>query len=143
MKPIMFLIDELNMLCEKDNPLNSGSKQKQRIRQILAEFVKQGYKVVKLIFEPGSEEYNRLSENGKLLCQQLLLVRCKKQEAIDNNQFEFAANLRDWERDLKRAIINDFSKEITDRIFVLKSDELKEIIYNDHRGKFKEIFKTA
>jgi len=142
MKPIMFLIDELNMLCEKDNPLISGSGQKQRIRQILAEFVKQGYKVVNPRFEPGSEEYNRLSENGKLLCQQLLLVRCKKQEAIDNNQFEFAANLRDWERDLKRAIINDFSKTITDRIFVLKSDELKEIIYNDYRGKFKEIFKS-
>jgi hypothetical protein len=143
MKPIMLLIDELNSICVMDQSKIDDSSKKLRIRQIFAEFVKQDYKIVKPRFEPGSEEYNRLSDNGKLLCQQMLLVRCKKQEAIVNSQFEFAANLRDWERDLKRAIINDFSKGITARIFVLKSDELKEIIYNDHKGKFKEIFKTA
>jgi hypothetical protein len=140
MKPIMSLIYELNSLCEMYDLQIDDSVQKQRIRQILSEFVKQGYKVVRPKFEPTSEEYKRLSDNGKLLCKHLLLVHRKKQEAIDSSHFEFAAYLRDWECDIKRTIITEFSTAITKRIFVLKSDETKEIIYNNSNGKLKEIF---
>ena len=140
MKPIMSLIYELNSLCETYDIQIDDSAQKQRIREIFTEFVRQGYKIVRPRFEPTSEEYKRLSDNGKLLSDLLIFIHNKKQEAIDTSQFEFAAYLRDWERDLKRTIKKDFSTAITNRIFVLKSDELKEIIYNENSGKFKEIF---
>ena len=140
MKPIMSLIYELNSICEMYNSRVDDSVQKQRIRQILSEFVRQGYKIVRPRFNPSSEEYKRLSDNGKLLSDLLILIHIKKQEAIDTSQFEFAGNLRDWERDLKRTIKNDFSTAITNRVLVLKSDETKEIIYSDSNGKLKEIF---
>jgi len=143
MKPIMSLIYELNTLCKLYDTQIDDSAQKQRIRQIFSEFVKQGYKIVRPRFNPTSEEFKRLSDNGKLLSELLPLVHSKKQEAIDNSQFEFAANLRDWEMDLNRTIKNDFSTAITNRIFVLRSDELKEIIYNDRNGKLKEIFNLS
>jgi len=91
-----------------------------------------------MIIPEHTEEYKRLSDNGKLLSDMLILIHSKKQEAIDASQFEFAANLRDWERDIKGIIIRDFSTAITNRIFVLKSDELKEII-STYRVKTKEL----
>ena len=138
MKPIMLLIEELNSLWKTYNAPIDDSAQKQRIRQIFSEFVKQGYKIVRPGFDTASEEFKRLSNNGKLLCEMLILIQEKQREAIDKSQVEFAANLGDWEQDINRKITLDFSRAINNRIFVLKSDDLKEIVCNDCSGNLKE-----
>ncbi len=78
-----------------------------------------------------------------MICQRLIYIRKKKLEAIDHENFEFAADLRELERELKKRMVNDFSKMILNKFFVLLSENSKEIIYNDFDGKLKEYFKIT
>lgn len=143
MNPIESELSELNMLCERYDSLDEDTKHKSRIRQIFTEFVKQGYNIVTPRFDPESPEYGALSENGKLICERLIYIRKKKLEAIDHENFEFAADLRELERELKKRMVSDFSKTISNKFFVLLSENSKEIIYNDFDGKLKEHFKIT
>jgi hypothetical protein len=143
MNPIESELAELNMLCEKYDSLHEDTKHKTRIRQIFTEFVRQGYNIVTPRFDPDSHEYGALSENGKMICERLIHIRKKKLEAIDHENFEFAADLRELEQSLKKRMVSDFSKAISNRFFVLLTEDSKEIIYNDFDGKLKEYFKIT
>ena len=143
MNPIEPLLAELNELCRTVDSISDDTAPKTRIRQIFTEFVKQGYNIVTPRFDPESAEYGVLSENGKLIRERLIFIRKKKLEAIDHENFEFAADLRELERELKKRMVNDFSKMILNKFFVLLSENSKEIIYNDFDGKLKEYFKIT
>ena len=67
----------------------------------------------------------------------------KKIEAIGKGQYEHAADLRDLEWNLEKRATGDFSQVISNRFFMLKSEESKEILYNDYKGKLKDFFKLA
>ena len=140
MNPIESELAELNMLCEKYDSLHEDTKQKTRIRQIFTEFVKQGYNIVTPRFDPESPEYGTLSETGKLIRERLIYIVKKKLDAIKQNNFEFASDLRDLEHELKKRMVNDFSNAISNKFFVLLTEDSKEIIYNDFDGKLKEYF---
>ena len=140
MNPIEPLLAELNELCSKVDSIYDDTVSKTRIRQIFTELVKQGYNIVTPRFDPESAEYGVLSENGKLIRERLIFIRKKKLEAIDYENFEFAADLRELERELKKRIVSDFSNSISNKFFVLLTEDSKEIIYNDFDGKLKEYF---
>lgn len=143
MNPIASELDELNMLCEKHDCLQEDTLQKTRIREIFTDLVKQGYSIVTPRFDPESPEYVALSENGKMICKRLIYIRKKKLEAIAHENFEFAADLRELELELKKRMVSDFSKMIANKFFVLLSATSKEIIYNDFDGKLKAYFKIT
>ncbi len=143
MNPIEPLLSELNELCSKVDPISDDTVAKTRIRQIFTEFVKQGYNIVTPRFDPESAEYSVLSENGKLIRERLIFIRKKKLEAIDYENFEFAADLRELERELKKRMVSDFSNSISNKFFVLLTEDSKEIIYNDFDGKLKAYFKIT
>ena len=143
MTPILSLIDELNTLCELYVSQKEAFELKHRIRQIFTEFVKEGYKILTPQFDPASHEYTILSEFGKLSCNRMMTTIKKKIEASGNGLYEHAADLRDLERNLEKRVAGDFSQAISNRFFMLKSEESKEIIYNDFDGKLKEFFKLT
>ena len=140
MNPIEPLLAELNELCSKVDSIYDDTVSKTRIRQIFTELVKQGYNIVTPRFDPESAEYGALSENGKLIRERLIFIRKKNLEAIDHENFEFAADLRELERELKKRMVSDFSNSISNKFFVLLTEDSKEIIYNDFDGKLKEYF---
>ena len=139
----MSLIEELNSLCKMYVSQKEEFDQKPRIRKIFTEFVREGYNIVTPQFDPTSEEFDRLSDIGKLSCDRLIVTRKKKMEAINSEQYEFAADLRELERELYKMVADDFATTISNRFFVLKSEESKEIIYCDYNGKLKDIFRLA
>ena len=143
MSPIMSLIEELNSLCKMYVSQKEEFDQKPRIRKIFTEFVREGYNIVTPQFDPTSEEFDRLSDIGKLSCERLTVTHKKKMEAINSEQYEFAADLRELERELYKMVAYDFATTISNRFFVLKSEESKEIIYNDYDGKLKDVFKLT
>jgi hypothetical protein len=137
------LLAELNELCNKLDSISDTTMSRKRIREIFTEFVKQGYNIVTPRFDTESPEYGTLSENGKLICERLIYIRKKKLDAIEQNNFEFAADLRDLERELKKRMVNDFSKAVDNKFFVLLAEDSKEIIYNDFDNKLNEYFKIT
>ncbi|MCX6266091.1 MAG: UvrB/UvrC motif-containing protein [Bacteroidetes bacterium] len=143
MNPIEPLLAELNELCKNLDSISDNTISRKRIREIFTEFVRQGYNIVTPRFDPESPEYGALSENGKLICERLIYIRKKKLEAIDHENFEFAADLRELERELKKRMVNDFSIMISNKFFVLLTEDSKEIIYNDFDGKLKAYFKIT
>ena len=138
MSPIMSLIEELNSLCREYIAQKEVFDQTSRIRKIFTEFVREGYNIVTPQFDPTSEEFDRLSDIGKLNCERLIVTRKKKMEAINSEQYEFAADLRELERELYKRVADDFGSTFSYRFFVLKSEETKEIICNDYEGGLKE-----
>ena len=143
MNPIEPLLAELNELCNKVETFSDDPIPGQRIREIFTEFIKQGYKFLTPRFDPDATEYGLLSEKGKLFCKRLICLRKKKLDAIEQKNFEFAADLRDLERELKKRMVSDFSNAISNNFFVLLSEDSKEIIYNDFDGKLKAYFKIT
>jgi hypothetical protein len=143
MNPIEPQLAELNELCNKVETLSDDPLPGQRIREIFTEFVKQGYQFLTPRFDPDAPEYGLLSEKGKLFCKRLTCLRKKKLDAIEQKNFEFASDLRDLERELKKRMVNDFSNATSNKFFVLLSDDSKEIIYNDFDGKLKAYFKIT
>jgi hypothetical protein len=64
-------------------------------------------------------------------------------EAINNQEFEKAADLRDLERNLFQQVISNFSEGTDYKFFVLLSKDSNEIIFNDPKGQLKEMFKKT
>ncbi len=143
MNPIEPQLAELNELCNKVDSFSDDPVSRQRIREIFTEFVKQGYKFLTPRFDPDAPEYGLLSGKGKLFCKRLTCLRKKKLDAIEQKNFEFAADLRDLERELKKRMVNDFSKAVDNKFFVLLAEDSKEIIYNDFDNKLNEYFKIT
>lgn len=139
----MPLIDELNSLYKMYVSQREEFDNTARIRIILTEFVREGYNIVAPQFEPTSEEFERLSDIGKLTCERLITTRKKKLEAISIEKYEFAADLRELEIELQKRVVYDFASAFSFRVFVLKSDITREIIYNDFEGKLKEFLQLA
>ncbi len=107
MSPIDPLLEELNELFRKVDSFFDEAFVKTRTRQIFTELVRQGYNIVTPRFDPESPEYAALSENGKMICERLIYIRKKKLEAIGQENFEFAADLRELERELKKRMVSD------------------------------------
>jgi hypothetical protein len=143
MNTIESKLDELNTICFK-YPHESGTlEEKSRIRELFSDLVKCGYRFVTLTIEPNTPEYEVLSDDCKKLCHQMHETRKKKIVAIDNKEFEKAADLRDLERILFQQVISDFSKATDYKFFVLLSKDSNEIIFNDPKGQLKEMFKKT
>jgi hypothetical protein len=142
MKPIGSQLAELNTICEQFHHENGTPESKSRIREIFSDLVKRGYQFVTLTFEPDSAEYEVLSDQGKRLCHRMHETRKKKMEAIHNEQFEKAADLRDLERNILQQVTLDFSAVTLNRFFVLLSEDSREIIFNDPSDQLKELFKS-
>jgi len=142
MIPIASQLAELNLLCEMADPQNEEAR-KTRITQIFTEIVSLGYQVVTPRFDPESPEYAMLSERGRMIRERLLYLRRKKNSAIAQKDFEFAADLRDLERKMKRRMVDEFSTAVSGKFFVLLPEDSTQIIYNDYDGKLKDYFKIT
>lgn len=143
MNPIEQQLAELNSLCIEYETMEATPEVFDRIRQIFLRLRENGYQVLIPTFELHSAEYEALSEIGKLLWKKPAEIRKKKMQAIENQNFEFAADLRTLERALYQQIVTDFSESTSYKFFVLLAEDSKEIIYNDPDGKLNDIFKIS
>lgn len=141
MNPIEQQLAELNSLCIEYETMEGTPEIFNRIRQIFLRLRENGYLVLIPTFELHSAEYEALSDNGKQLWEKRSETRKKKLQAIGNQNFELAADLRAVERALYRQIVTDFSESTSYKFFVLLAEDSKEIIYNDPDGKLEDIFK--
>jgi hypothetical protein len=74
MSPIESQLAELNFM-EQYEVLDAAPDMRTRTRQIFVEFVRQGYNIITPGFVPDSPEYGILSEDGKQICDRLVLIR--------------------------------------------------------------------
>ena len=134
----MSMIEELNSLCKIYVSKKESFEHKSKIRQILNDLIQEGYNISAPQFDQTSEEFDRLSDIGKLIWNRMMITKNKKLEAIKKGHLEFAKDLNFLERGLQKRVECDFSYAISNRFFFLKSEELKKIIYNDSEGTLKE-----
>lgn len=95
------------------------------------------------MFDPPSQEYVLLSDDGKADCEKRNDFRKKKMEAISSHHFEQAADLRFAERIFEKKIRNDFAISTNNKYFVLIDKKAKSIVYNDFDGKLEKFFKLV
>jgi hypothetical protein len=118
-------------------------KQKDKIRKIFLNIINRGYGITTPLFDPFTQEYALLSNDGKKDCEQLEYILKIKKIAIKNQNFEQAAGLRDMELDLIRKISADFTIATGNRHFVIMDKRTRLIVYNDYDGELREFFKIA
>ncbi len=141
MNRIDSIIEELNELCRDYIKQQDRFRDFEKIRELFREMKTLGFTIVTPLFEVSSPESQFLSENGKNDLQQMSDIQKKKLQAIKNNEFERAADLRDLERQLLGKIRLDFSQITRDRFFILPSGDTNLIIFNDPESLLMNLFR--
>ena len=136
MKPIMFLIEELNDLCELYISQNVAFERSLRIRSIFNEFVEEGYNIVPPKFERYTPEYSILLKKGKSRCEKLQDIHQQIIGAYIEGLFAKVKDLSNLQEELTRKVAYEFSMLIHNRYFALRSaggfEDNGQIIYNDY-----------
>jgi len=141
MNRIDSIIEELNELCRDYIKQQDRFRDFEKIRELFREMKTLGFTIVTPLFEVSSPESQFLSENGKNDLQQMSDIQKKKLQAIKNNEFERAADLRDLERQLLGKIRLDFSQITRDRFFIIPSGDTNLIIFNDPERLLMNLFR--
>ena len=141
MNTIESIIAELNELCREYINQQDRFRDSEKIRELFRELKNLGFTIVKPLFDDSSPEYPLLSENGKRDVQQMSGIRQKKRKAIENGEFELAADLRDLERKLLEKIRLDFYQITKDRFFIIPSGNTDLILFNDPESLLINLFK--
>jgi len=137
----ILLISELNELCMEYLAQKAEFKKFDRIKELFSTLRHQGFSIVTLQIDDPSTEFTILSKEGKQALKQRITIRKKKKAALDRQEYELAADLRDIERKLEKQILLDFFQSTGDNYFT-PSRTLNDIIFfNDPDNLLTELFK--
>ena len=125
------LVEELNHLCHRWITQKEQFKEKDRFFEVLTSIKEQGYSLAFPRLKLDVPEYELLSEEGKKDFKKMTEVKKMKMEAIDRQEFEQAANLRDEEKSLIWKIQSDFSLTRNNDHFILSGKVDDVILFND------------
>jgi len=137
----ILLISELNELCKEYLAQKAEFKKFERIKELFSALRHQGFSIVTLQIDDPSTEFTILSKEGKQALKQRINIRKKKKAALDKQEFELAAYIRDAERKLERKILVDFSQNTESKHFVLARTLNDIIFFNDPDNLLTELFK--
>lgn len=141
MERIEELVYELNGLCREYIMEKERFRGRERMKEIIAEVKALGYDIVTPALELASPGYDVLSEEGKALYDRRTEVRRQKMEAVEQQQFERAADLRDLELRLGEQIREDFDRGAGDRSFIFAGKISGMVLLNDPGNVLVALFK--
>ncbi|MEI7727621.1 MAG: hypothetical protein WCK09_21110 [Bacteroidota bacterium] len=141
MATIDSLVSELNELCRQFIAQKEQFNEFDRIREVFKEINSQGYSISWPLFSFINPEYELLSSEGKYDMERLIDFSRMKLEAINEMNFERAADLRDIERELIRKIKLDFSRSIENQHFIVAGKYPEVVIFNDPDSLLITLFK--
>ena len=131
MATIESLVVELNDLCKRYIAQKEQFREKDRFHKVLTAIQDQGYKIEIPSLDLTEPVYELLSNEGKNDFDEMMKIRKMKMEAVERQEFERSADLRDIERKLLYKIKNDFSSNTDDQHFILAGKMSDLILYND------------
>ena len=141
MTKIKPMVAELNKLCTRYLDRKEIFNEHTRIKELFLSLKTLGYRIVTVLYEADSPESELLSGDGLHELDKLLAVRRMKMEAIRDQEFERAADMRDSETKLERKVRVDLFIQ-TERNYFFLSDKVKnEVIFNDPENQLGELFK--
>ena len=131
MEPIETLVAELNELCKCFLAQKEQFKESDRFHEVLTAIQDKGYNIEIPSLELVEPVYELLSEEGKKDFDEIMKIRKMKMEAVERQEFERSADLRDIERKLLFKIRMDFSSNTAKQHFILTGKMSDLILYND------------
>lgn len=131
MASIESLVSELNSLCKQLISEKGDFKDNAKLKELIMTIKDLGYNIVTPLSEHLSIDYELLSEDGKKDHDKMMDIRKLKIAAVNNQEFERAADLRDVERKLDTKIRMEFSINADSPHFILAGKMSDIIIFNN------------
>ena len=135
------MISELNELCKEYLEQKAEFKNFERVKELFSALRHQGFSIVALQIDDPSTEFTILSKEGKQALKQRINIRKKKEAALNKQEYELAAYIRDAERKLERKILVDFSHNSENKNFTLSRTLTDIVFFNDPDNLLTELFK--
>jgi len=134
-------LNHLNDLCRSYVDKEEEFNRMDEVREIFKTIKVQGYEITNVVLQPTSPEFDLLSEVGKEKLETLIRVRFSKVQAINNQEYETGAQLRDKERRLHAEILYDLWLNNNHQYFINVETVTNLIVFVDPDNQLSEIFK--
>ena len=133
MATIEELVSELNNLCKRVVSEKEEFRDTDKLKEVIMAIKDLGYNILTPLSENIQIDYELLSEEGKKDYDKMMDIRKLKISAVNNQEFERAADLRDVERSLDSKIRTEFSMNTDNPHFIL-AGKMSDIVICNNPG---------
>ena len=140
MSSIDDLVFELNEILKQYIDQNGEFEEATKLQAVITEIKNLGYNIATPLSGPMPSEGEILSEEGKYDYKKMIDARKMKIEAVNVQDFERAAELRDVERALAMKISIDFWKE-KDKPHMVLTGKISDMVVFDNSNSRVILFK--
>jgi len=141
METIESLVSELNDLCKCYIAEKEEFKDLEKIRKVVLKIKDIGYNIVSPLSELTLPEYDLLTNESKQDFTEMTEIKRLKMDAIEKQEFERAADLRDEERKFILKIKIDFLNANQNQHFIVAGKCSDLILFNDPDNFLIALFK--
>lgn len=130
MATITTVVEELNRLCHQYLQEGQGFQDTEKLAGVLRDVRSLGYTIVTPHLISDIPEYNLFPEEENRDFQRMVEVRQKKLQAIENGNFEIAADLREEERRLLARVQHMIPAHMREQFFVVAGKDAEIVLFN-------------